>query len=181
MAETTIILGDWNSVTPAAPGGSPGPAGDNITFQVDRTGSIPKFSAWVPRADVGGDYHGTILYDGSGNASRYLGADGSWHDVPGSPSPQTLSIVTGHVALDYSLGIYYILATGGAAFTLDNPTNPTSGKAILIKISGAGVIILDSKFNARGATLTRSSGTDYLGIVYDAAADTYDCWWSQDA
>jgi len=81
MAETTIILGDWNSVTPAAPGGSPGPAGDNINFQVDRTGSIPKFSAWVPRADVPGDYHGTILYDGSGNAARYLGADGEWHDL----------------------------------------------------------------------------------------------------
>jgi hypothetical protein len=42
MAETTIILGDWNSATPAAPEGR-----KNIEFAVDRTGAIPKFSASV--------------------------------------------------------------------------------------------------------------------------------------
>lgn len=42
MAETTIILGDWNSVTPAAPEGR-----ENIDFAVDRSGEIPKFSASV--------------------------------------------------------------------------------------------------------------------------------------
>jgi hypothetical protein len=42
MAETQIILGDWNSITPAAPAGR-----ENIIFAVDRTGAIPKFSASV--------------------------------------------------------------------------------------------------------------------------------------
>jgi hypothetical protein len=42
MAETTIVLGDWNSITPAAPAGR-----ENIDFAVDRSGAIPKFSASV--------------------------------------------------------------------------------------------------------------------------------------
>lgn len=82
MAETTIVLGDWNSTTPAAPAGS-----DNIAFAVDRTGVIPKFAASVPRADTAGTKYGTIIYDGSGNAERYLGADGNWHDIPSGLLP----------------------------------------------------------------------------------------------
>lgn len=42
MAETTIILGDWNNTTPAAPEGRV-----NVAFAVDRTGPIPKFSASI--------------------------------------------------------------------------------------------------------------------------------------
>lgn len=43
MAEITVILGDWNSTTPAAPAGR-----ENIQFAVDRSGAIPKFSASIP-------------------------------------------------------------------------------------------------------------------------------------
>lgn len=44
MADTIIILGDWNSITPAAPAGR-----ENVLFAVDRTGLIPKFSASVEK------------------------------------------------------------------------------------------------------------------------------------
>jgi hypothetical protein len=42
MAETIIILGDWNSTLPAAPQGR-----ENVQFAVDRTGAISKFSASI--------------------------------------------------------------------------------------------------------------------------------------
>jgi len=141
MAETTIILGDWNSDVPAAPAGR-----ENIIFAVDRTGAIPKFSASVKIDEA-----------------------------------QTLEIDTGHVALDASLGSYYILDTEGSDFTLDNASNPTSGKCILIRIYGAGAVTLDSKYNARGVTLSRSSGRDMLGLIYDESADMWDCFWNKDA
>jgi hypothetical protein len=208
MAETTIVLGDWNSDVPAAPAGS-----DNIAFAVDRTAATPKFSASIPRATDA--HHGTVILDATADPDKYLGGDGAWHDLsegvsglpaggtagqvltvisespysadwddlPATPTPQTLSIVDGHVALDASLGIYFTINTGSPAsdFTLDNPTNPTAGKAILIRITGAGTITLGNKYNARGATLTRSTGRDMLGIIYDAADEMWDCWWSQDA
>jgi hypothetical protein len=75
MSNKIITIGDWNDTTPAPPAGA-----DNVRFQVDRTGNIPKISGNVRRADVAGDYYGTVLYDGSGDPARYLGADGDWHD-----------------------------------------------------------------------------------------------------
>jgi hypothetical protein len=82
MAGDTIIIGNWNDATPAAPAGA-----DNVKFQKDAS-SPPNISANVPRADTAGTKYGTIIYDGSGNANRYLGADGNWHDIPAGLLPE---------------------------------------------------------------------------------------------
>lgn len=81
MAGDTIIIGNWNDTTPAAPAGA-----DNVKFQKDAS-SPPNISAYVPRADTAGTKYGTIIYDGSGNANRYLGADGAWHYMPAGSLP----------------------------------------------------------------------------------------------
>lgn len=81
MAGDTIIIGNWNDTTPAAAAGA-----DNVKFQKDAS-SPPNISAHVPRADTAGTKYGTIIYDGSGNADRYLGADGNWHDMPSGSLP----------------------------------------------------------------------------------------------
>ena len=81
MAGDTIIIGNWNDTTPAAPAGA-----DNVKFQKDAS-SPPNISAHVARADTAGTKYGTIIYDGSGNANRYLGADGNWHDMPAGSLP----------------------------------------------------------------------------------------------
>lgn len=81
MAGDTVIIGNWNDTTPAAPAGH-----DNVKFQKDAS-TPPNISAHAPRADTAGTKYGTIIYDGSGNASRYLGADGSWHTLPAGSIP----------------------------------------------------------------------------------------------
>ncbi len=94
----------------------------------------------------------------------------------------TVTPSAGHAAIDCSLGKSFHLATGGSSVEIDNPTNPTDHKPFLIRITGTGDITLGTKFNSRGATLTRSaSGRDYLGCMYDSSADKFDCWWSKDA
>lgn len=203
MAETTIVLGDWNSVTPAAPEGS-----DNAAFAVDRSGAIPKFSASVKRADTEGDHFGTIIYDGSGDPTRYLGADGDWHDMPegslpalGSPgqllavsndSPPglewvnapiafdayDLSIVDDAVDVDLSLSRMFNLALSGSGVTINNPTGAADKMTFIIRVSGSGEITLGSKYSLRN-TYERSSGRDYFGCVYDATADKFDTWYSK--
>lgn len=80
MAGDTIIIGNWNDTTPSAPAGH-----DNVKFQKDAS-SPPNISAYVPRADVAATKYGTILYDGTGSPTRYLGADGLWHPVSGGGS-----------------------------------------------------------------------------------------------
>jgi hypothetical protein len=82
MSQKIITIGDWNDTIPAPPE-SP-PESDNVRFQVDRSYDIPKISGNVRRADVSGEHYGTIIYDGSGNPLRYLGADGQFHDIPSS-------------------------------------------------------------------------------------------------
>jgi hypothetical protein len=76
MARKIITIGDWNDNTPSPPAGA-----DNVRFQVDRTSEIPLISGNVRRADVEGEYYGTIIYDGSGNPLKFLGADGNWHET----------------------------------------------------------------------------------------------------
>jgi hypothetical protein len=94
-----------------------------------------------------------------------------------------LTVVSGEVDTDLDLGRKFRFATGGGAVQINNPTGTVKcGHAFLYVITGAGAITVDTKFNLRGATLTRSaSGRDYLGCIYNAEDDKYDCWWSQDA
>lgn len=83
MAETTRVISNLNDALPAAPAGH-----DNIKWQINRGVTPPNISAHVPRADTAGTKYGTIIYDGSGNADRYLGADGAWHDMPSGSLPE---------------------------------------------------------------------------------------------
>jgi hypothetical protein len=76
MAET-IVVANYSSSNPAAPAGY-----DLVKPQKDGTKTPPDLSFAVPRADVAGTKYGTVIYDGSGSATRYLGADGNWHAVP---------------------------------------------------------------------------------------------------
>lgn len=82
MAGTTNVISNLNDALPAAPNGS-----DNIKWQINRGVTPPNISANVPRADVAGTKYGTIVYDGSNEPTRYLGADGEWHDVPAGALP----------------------------------------------------------------------------------------------
>lgn len=77
MAETTRVISNLNDTLPAAPAGH-----DNVKWQINRGVTPPNISANVPRADVAGTKYGTIIYDGSDSPTRYLGADGEWHNVP---------------------------------------------------------------------------------------------------
>lgn len=82
MADTTHVISNLNDTLPAAKSGY-----DNIEWQVNRGVTPPNISACVPRADVDGERYGTIIFDGSGNPSRFLGADGDWHDMPSGSLP----------------------------------------------------------------------------------------------
>jgi hypothetical protein len=148
MAETVIVLGDWNSEIPAAPEGS-----DNIAFAVDRTGATPKFSGSVPRATDA--IHGTVLLDG-------------WVTLTESPADAS-------VTPDCDLGKNFILEIGDD-IEIANPTNPKG--TILICITGAGAVTLGAKFVLRSGDLTRSNDRDYLIAIYNEAADLWDACWS---
>jgi|WetSurMetagenome_2_1015567.scaffolds.fasta_scaffold62169_2 hypothetical protein len=106
MAETTIILGDWNSVTPAAPAGS-----DNIAFAVDRTGDTPAFSASVPRATT--SIHGTVLLD-------------DWVELTESSNSVTPDCDDGK---NFTLNI-------GEATQIENPTHPKGTILICVTGAG---------------------------------------------
>lgn len=62
MAGQTIIIGNWNDTTPAAPAGN-----DNVKFQKDAS-SPPNISAYVPRATT--SQYGTVLK--AANAATFL-------------------------------------------------------------------------------------------------------------
>lgn len=93
-------------------------------------------------------------------------------------TPDALSVVTGAVATDASLGNHFDVAAT-ANFTLSNPTNPSHGQRIMwaIKQDGTGsrVMTLDTAF-ALGTDITSvvltttANKTDLLGAVYDSTA-----------
>jgi hypothetical protein len=82
VAQTTRVISNLNDTLPEAPAGC-----DNVKWQINRGVTPPNISANVPRADVAGDNYGTIIYDGSEEPLRYLGADGYWHDIPEGSLP----------------------------------------------------------------------------------------------
>ena len=84
MAGDTIIIGNWNDMTPSAPAGA-----DNVQFQKDAS-SPPNISAYIPRATT--SQYGTVKLD----------------------APQELSVEDNATIIDCSLGKYFELATGGA-------------------------------------------------------------------
>jgi hypothetical protein len=101
MAETTRVISNLNDTLPAAPAGY-----DNVKWQLNRSVTPPNISACVPRADVAGTKYGTILFDGSDEPLRYLGADGDWHNVPSSlPTGGTAGqVLKKNSATNYDVG-----------------------------------------------------------------------------
>ncbi len=86
------------------------------------------------------------------------------------------------VAVDASKGDYFTLSPA-QNFTLSNPTNPTDGQRILIRIlqdaTGGRVITLDTKYRL-GTDIptlvltTTPNKVDYIGFVYNLTADKWD-------
>lgn len=91
-------------------------------------------------------------------------------------TPDTVSVSSGHVAIDASLGNVFEIAAN-ANFTLDNPTNPTNGQVIHLRITqdatGSRTITLGSAWNAGPLTITLSTAAnkiDHLVAMYNSTA-----------
>jgi hypothetical protein len=86
------------------------------------------------------------------------------------------------VAVDASLGDYFTL-TAAQSFTLSNPTNPTDGQRLIVRIlqdgTGSRILTLDTKYRL-GTDIptvvltTAINKADYLGFIYNLAADKWD-------
>lgn len=142
MAGDTIIIGNWNDATPAAPAGH-----DNVKFQKD-VSAPPNISAHVPRADTAGTKYGTIIYDGSGNANRYLGGDGAWHAMPAGSLPN--GGTTGQVLAKASA------ADGDVAWA-----NPSGGSG------GGSLVLLEAHSLNVSPPVAYVDFTDWLSALYD--------------
>jgi hypothetical protein len=100
MAKPTMV--NLNDATPAAPVGK-----DNVAWQASapRTlldGSIIRdVSACVPRASTAA--YGTVIYDASGAALKYLGADGNWHPVAATKAGEAHKFLS---AYDQATGLF---------------------------------------------------------------------------
>jgi len=88
------------------------------------------------------------------------------------------------VAIDASLGDYFTLVPA-QAFQFLNPTNPSHGQRILVRIkqdaTGGRVVTFDTKYRfgtdlpLASVILSTSGGkVDYLGFVYDLTDDKWD-------
>lgn len=86
------------------------------------------------------------------------------------------------IAVDASLGSSFRVTLGGNR-TLGNPTNATDGQKITFRLrqdgTGSRTLTLDTKFrlgsDIPSVTLsTTADQTDYLGVIYHAADDTFD-------
>lgn len=93
-------------------------------------------------------------------------------------TPDALTVNTGAVATDASLGNHFDVAAT-ANFTLNNPTNPSHGQRALWAITqdatGSRIMTLGSAFifgtDITSATLsTAANKTDLLGAVYDSTS-----------
>lgn len=87
------------------------------------------------------------------------------------------------IAIDASLGNVFKVTLGGNR-TLGNPTNPTAGQRMLVRVKqpasgGPWTLAFDTKYrwgtDVTVPTLTTTaSKQDYIGFVYDADADKWD-------
>jgi hypothetical protein len=90
-------------------------------------------------------------------------------------SPATLEVDT-----NADLGSTFSI-TSASNFTLKNPAGTLyCGQTILWMITGAGVPTLDTKFRLMdGESISKSSGRDLLGAIYNAADDEWDAFWKK--
>mgnify|MGYP007071602432 CR=1 FL=1 len=135
-----------------------------------------------PMAAPEGEFFATLYCRNSFGVGTKLTAGSS--DTPAVLTDTdcvTVTVTGGAAEIDLSAGRSFHIATGGDDISI-SAINGKCGRAYLVLITGAGAITLAADMNARGATLTRSTGgRDYLGIVYNATDAEYDCWWSMDA
>lgn len=95
-------------------------------------------------------------------------------------TPVAVSLSSGHAAIDANAGdIFDVAAT--ANFTLDNPTNPTNGQVIHLRITqdatGSRILTLGTKWNVGQLTVTLSTAAnkrDHLIAQYHSTADKWD-------
>ncbi len=132
---------------------------------------------------------GAIVTPAPGN-SRLVGQADSITTLIATPNPPT-SFVSSVVALtdgatpalDASLGSEFTLIAAGDR-TIAVPTNPTSGKKIIIRqlaSGGARTLALNTgtggfRFgtDVTGLTQTTSGKTDYIGCIYNSADNKWD-------
>lgn len=94
-------------------------------------------------------------------------------------TPDAISVVSAHAAIDASTGnVFDIAAT--ASFTLDNPTNPTNGQVIHLRITqdatGGRVMTLGTAWSAGPNTVTLSTAAnkiDHLVAMYHSGASKW--------
>lgn len=94
-------------------------------------------------------------------------------------TPDAISVVSAHAAIDASTGnVFDIAAT--ANFTLDNPTNPTNGQVIHLRITqdatGSRIMTLGTAWSTGTSTVTLSTGAnkvDHLVAMYHSGASKW--------
>jgi hypothetical protein len=147
MANKIITIGDWNDTLPAAPSNC-----DNVKFQVNRVPEVPKISGYVKRADVAGTHYGTIIYDGSNNSLKYLGADGNWHTLPTNSTGAP-------VRPDYSgCSIFWNIPAG-----LPFPNLGTGG-TLNLELFNNAIVSLREGIYGKCASLNQAA-SDYRGFI----------------
>ncbi len=122
---------------------------------------------------------GIGIVDGGANGPVTISATG----VPSYPFIGLTDAA--NISLDASLGLNFevTLNVAGATRQLDNPTNPTNGQLIKIRVKqdgvGSRVITFDTKYRF-GTDLpspvlsTLPNYTDYLGFIYHEVDDKWD-------
>jgi hypothetical protein len=95
-------------------------------------------------------------------------------------TPDTSTISSAHAAIDASLGNNWDIAAN-ANFTLDNPTNPTDGQVLHLRITqdatGSRILTLGTAWNAGTQTITLSTTAnkcDHLVAQYSSARSKWD-------
>jgi hypothetical protein len=94
-------------------------------------------------------------------------------------TPDAISISAGNASIDASTGnVFAIAAT--ANFTLANPTNPTDGQVIHLRITqdatGSRIMTLGTAWNAGTSTVTLSTGAnkiDHLVAMYHSGTSKW--------
>lgn len=140
-----------------------------------------------------GTTRGSVLYKGAsgwailapGTSGFLLKSGGSGADPSyAAYNPVVVALTDGaNIATDAALGDVFTVTLAGNR-TMDNPTNPVSGKIIRYRITqdgtGSRTITWGSAF--RGSTdqalptlTTTASKTDYIAFMYNAADSKWDC------
>jgi len=158
-----------------------------------RSGTSIGFGSLTAAIDFIGSTRGAVLYRGAsgwailapGTAGFLLKSGGAGADPSyAAYNPVVVALSDGaNIATDAALGDLFTVTLGGNR-TMDNPTNPVSGKRITYRITqdgtGSRTITWGSAF--RGSTdvplptlTTTLNKIDYVAFQYNAADSKWDC------